>query len=116
MVPDYVASIVGQFGTSTFHVREVVLDIVLELLKGRRQAFMEGLTNLGVAIIDREMAEQVVFEVINGVQPDKIDPYGVMEVLKVYTEAEITSIGHHGDHIRFTGSQILIQSRSKLNR
>ena len=57
MVADYVASIVGQFGTSTFHVREVVLNVILKRLKGRREAFVEGLTNLGVAIIDREMAE-----------------------------------------------------------
>lgn len=48
--------------------------------------------NLGVAIIDREMAEQVVFEIINGVQPDKVDPDGVMEVFEVYTETEITCI------------------------
>ena len=37
MVADYVASIVGQFGASTFHVREVVLNVILELLKGRRK-------------------------------------------------------------------------------
>lgn len=67
MVTDYVASIVGQFGAGTFQVREVILDVVLERLKGHREAFVEGLTNLGVVIIDREMAEQVVFEVINGV-------------------------------------------------
>ena len=67
MVADYVASVVSQFGAGTFHVGEVVLDVVLELLKGRRDAFVEGLPNLGVVIIDREMAEQVVFEVINGV-------------------------------------------------
>ena len=61
MVADYVASVVGQFGAGTFQVREVILDVVLERLKGHREAFVEGLTNLGVVIIDREMAEQVVF-------------------------------------------------------
>ena len=65
MVADYVASIVSQFGTSAFHVGKVVLDVILELLKCRREAFAEALTNLGIAIIDREMAEQVVFEIIN---------------------------------------------------
>ena len=47
MVADYVASIVGQFGASTFHVREVALNVILERLKGRREAFVEGLTKLG---------------------------------------------------------------------
>lgn len=64
MVADYVASIVGQLGSGTFQVYEVVLNIVLERLKGRREAFVEGLTNLGIAIIDREMAEQVVLQAI----------------------------------------------------
>ena len=36
MVADYVASIVGQLGGSTFQVREVVLDVILELIEGRR--------------------------------------------------------------------------------
>ena len=70
MVTDYVASIVGQFGASTFHVGEVVLNVIMELLKGRREAFIESVTNLGITIIKREMAEQVVFEVIDGIQPD----------------------------------------------
>lgn len=44
MVTDYVASIVGQFGASTFHVGEVVLNVIMELLKGRREAFIESVT------------------------------------------------------------------------
>ena len=52
------------------------------------------------------MAEQVVFEVINGVLPDKVDPDGVMEILKAYTETKIDRIGHSRDYIGFTGRQI----------
>ena len=90
MVTDYVAGIVGQLGGSTFQVREVVLNVILELLKGRRETFVECLTDLGVSIVDRKMAEQVTFEIINGVQADKVDPNGVMEVFDVYPETEIT--------------------------
>jgi len=106
MVADYVSGIVSQLGASAFHVREVVLNVILERLKCRREAFVEGLTNLGVAIIDREMAEQMVFEIINSVQPDKVDPNGVMEVFKVYTETEITGISHPGENIRFAGCNL----------
>ena len=90
VVPDYVAGIVGQFRGSTFQVREVVLNVILERLKGRRETFVKCLTDLGVSIIDRKMAEQVAFEIINGVQTDKVDPNGVMEVFEVYPETEIT--------------------------
>ena len=48
------------------------------------------------------------------VQPDEVDPDGVMEILKVYTETKITRIGHSRDYIGFAGLQILIQSGSKL--
>lgn len=47
MVPDYVAGIVGQLGGSTFQVREVVLNVILELIEGRRETFVECLTELG---------------------------------------------------------------------
>ena len=76
MVADYVASIVGQLGGSTFQVREVVLNVILELIEDRRETFVECLTDLGVSIVDRKMAEQVTFEIINGVQADKVDPNG----------------------------------------
>ena len=115
MVADYVAGIVGQLGGSTFQVREVVLNVILELLKGRRETFVECFTNLDVAIIDREMAEQMAFEIINGVQADKVDPNGVMEVFEVYPETEITGISSPGDNISFAGIQIRIQSGHKFN-
>lgn len=98
-VANYVASIVSQLGSSAFHVRVVVTNVIVELLKGHRETFAKRLTNLGITIIDREMAEQVAFEVINGVQPDKVDPDGVMEILKVYTETKIACIGHSRDYI-----------------
>ena len=110
MVADYVASIVGQLGGSTFQVREVVLNVILELVEDRRETFVECLTDLGVSIIDRKMAEQVAFEIINGVQADKVDPNGVMEVFEVYLETEITCISSPGDNISFAGIQIRIQS------
>ena len=74
MVADYVAGIVGQLGASTFQVREVVLNVILELVEDRRETFVECLTDLGVSIVDRKMAEQVTFEIINGVQADKVVP------------------------------------------
>ena len=98
MVTDYVAGIVGQLGGSTFQVREVVLNVILELLKGRRETFVECLTDLGVSIVDRKMAEQVTFEIINGVQADKVDPNGVMEVFEVYPETEITITQKSNDY------------------
>ena len=98
MVADYVAGIVGQLGGSTFQVREVVLNVILELLKGRRETFVECLTDLGVSIVDREMAEQVAFEIINGIQADKVDPNGVMEVFDVYPETEITITQKSNDY------------------
>ena len=70
---------------------------------------MECLTDLGVSIIDRKMAEQVAFEIINGVQSDKVDSDGVMEVFEVYPETEITRISSPGDNISFAGIQIRIQ-------
>ena len=45
MVADYVAGIVGQLGGSTFQVREVVLNVILELIEGRRETFVECLTD-----------------------------------------------------------------------
>ena len=106
----------SQFGASAFHVCEVVLNVILELLKGRREAFAKRLTNLGIAIIDREMAKQVAFEIINGVQPNEVDADGMMEILKVHTEAKITCIGHSGDHIGFAGGQIIIQRGRRTRR
>ena len=70
---------------------------------------------LVVSIVDREMAEQVSFEIINGVQADKVDPNGVMEVFEVYPETEITRISSPGDNISFAGIQIRIQSGHKFN-
>ena len=64
---------------------------------------------MGVSIIDREMAEQVAFEIINGVQADKVDPNEVMEVFEVYPKTEITRISSPGDNISFAGIQIRIQ-------
>ena len=110
VVTDYVADIVGQLGGSTFQVREVVLNVILELIEDRRETFVECLTDLGVSIVDRKMAEQVTFEIINGVQADKVDPNGVMEVFEVYPETEITCISSLGDNISFAGIQIRIQS------
>ena len=46
-VADYVAGIVGQFGASAFHVREIVLNVIVELLKGHRETFAKRLTKLG---------------------------------------------------------------------
>lgn len=115
VVTDYVAGIVGQLGGSTFQVREVVLNVILELIEDRRETFVECLTDLGVSIVDRKMAEQVTFEIINGVQADKVDPNGVMEVFEVYLETEITCISSLGDNISFAGIQIRIQSGHKFN-
>ena len=98
VVPDYVAGIVGQLGGSTFQVREVVLNVILELIEGRRETFVECFTNLGIPIVDRKMAEQVSFEIINGVQADKVDPNGVMEVFEVYPETEITITQKSNDY------------------
>ena len=41
VVPDYVAGIVGQLGGSTFQVREVVFNVILELIIGLRETFTE---------------------------------------------------------------------------
>ena len=85
------------------------MNVILELIEDRRETFVECLTDLGVPIVDREMAEQVPFEIINGVQADKVDPNGVMEVFEVYPETEITGISSPGDNIGFAGIQIRIQ-------
>lgn len=114
-VASYVASIMGQLGTSTFLVCEVILDIVLECLEGHGEVFAEVLTNLGIVIIDREMAKQMVFEIVDGVEMDEVNPDGMMEVFKVYTETEITSISHPGDNIRFAGGQVFVQSGHKFS-
>ena len=98
IVCDDVTGVVSQLGGSTFQVREVVLNVILELLKGRRETFVECLTDLGVSIVDREMAEQVAFEIINGIQADKVDPNGVMEVFDVYPETEITITQKSNDY------------------
>ena len=86
MVADYVSGIVSQFGASTFKVNEVVSDVVLKALEGLWQAFVECVMNLSVVVIDRKMAKQMLFEVIDGVQPDEVDPDRMIEILKVYTE------------------------------
>ena len=109
MVADYVSGIVSQFGAGTFKAGEVVSDVVLKALEGLWQAFVECLMNLSVVVIDRKMAKQMLFEVIDGVQADKVDPNGVMEVFEVYPETEITRISSPGDNISFAGIQIRIQ-------
>ena len=81
-----ITSIVSQLGASAFQVREIVLDAVLMALEAFWQAFIECLTNLAVPVIDREMAEQMVFEVVDGIQPNKVDSNRVMEIFKVNTE------------------------------
>ena len=86
VVCDDVTGVVSQFGASTFKVGEVVSDVVLKALEGLWQAFVECVMNLSVVVIDRKMTKQMVFEVIDGVQPYKVDPNGMMEILKIYTE------------------------------
>ena len=86
VVCDDVPGVVSQFGASTFKVGEVVSDVVLKALEGLWQAFVECVMNLNIVVIDRKMAKQMLFEVIDGVQPDEVDPNRVMEILKVYTE------------------------------
>jgi len=86
VVCDDVTGIVSQFRASAFKVSEVVSDVVLKAQEGLWQAFMECVMNLSVVVIDRKMAKQMLFEVINGVQPDEVDPDGMVEILKVYTE------------------------------
>ena len=86
MVCDDVTGVVSQFGASTFKVGEVVSDVVLKALEGLWQAFVECVMNLNIVVIDRKMAKQMLFEVIDGVQPDEVNPNRVMEILKVYTE------------------------------
>ena len=81
-----ITSIVSQLGASAFQVREIVLDAVLKALEAFWQAFIERLTNLVVAIIDREMAKQMVFKVVDGIELDKVDADGVMEIFKVNAE------------------------------
>ena len=67
-------------------MREIVLNAVLEALEAFWQAFIECLTNLTVSVIDREMTEQMVFKVVDGVQPDKVDADGMMEIFEINTE------------------------------
>ena len=86
MVCDDVTGVVSQFGASTFKVGEVVSDVVLKAQEGLWQAFVECVMNLNVVVIDRKMAKQMLFEVIDGIQPDEVDPDRMMEILKVYTE------------------------------
>ena len=77
----------SQLWARTFKVREVVLDVILKALEAFWQAFIESLTNLAVSVIDRKMAEQMVLEIVDGVQSDEVDPDGVMEVFEVYSES-----------------------------
>ena len=86
MVCDDVTGVESQFGASTFKVGEVVSDVVLKAQEGLWQAFVECVMNLNVVLIDRKMAKQMLFEVIDGIQPDEVDPDSMMEILKVYTE------------------------------
>ena len=86
VVCDDVTGVVSQFRASTFKVSEVVSDVVLKALEGLWQAFVECVMNLSVVVIDRKMTKQMAFEVIDGVQPDEVDPDRMMEILKVYTE------------------------------
>lgn len=51
-----------------------------------RAVALECLTNLTVSVIDREMTEQMVFKVVDGVQPDKVDADGMMEIFEINTE------------------------------
>ena len=81
--------------SGAFEVREIVLNAVLEALEAFWQAFIECLTNLTVSVIDREMTEQMVFKVVDGVQPDKVDADGMVEIFEINTETEVTSIGNN---------------------
>ena len=70
--------------SGAFEVREIVLNAVLEVLEAFWQAFIECLTNLTVSVIDREMTEQMVFKVVDGVQPDKVDADGMIVNANIY--------------------------------
>ena len=87
MVANYVSRIVGQLGASTFQMCKVVPNVIVEPLKGLWEAFGEGIMDMGVVIVRRKMAEQMVFAVVDGVQVNEVDANGVMEILKVDTEA-----------------------------
>ena len=81
-----ITGIVSKLWSGAFEVREIVLNAVLEALEAFWQAFIECLTNLTVSVIDREMTEQMVFKVVDGVQPDKVDADGMMEIFEINTE------------------------------
>jgi len=116
VVADDVSSVMGQFGTGAFHMREVIPDVIVELLEGIWEAFVECVMNLGVVIIDRKMAEQMVLEVINRIKPNKVNPDGMVEILKVYPEAQIAGIDNIRNHIGFVCGKILVQDRRMVIR
>ena len=116
VVANYVPGVMGQLGAGAFHMREVIPDVIVELLEGLWKAFVECVMNLGVVIIDRKMAEQVVLEVINRVKPHEVDPDGMMEILKVNPETQVSGIDNIRNHIGLTGGKIFVQAGRTVAR
>jgi len=82
---------------------------VLKLLEVFWQVFVESVLNLRVPVIDREMAEQVVFEIVDGIEADEVDANGVMEMLQIHTKSKVTRICNNRNNIRLPGRYVLIQ-------
>ena len=57
VVCDDITGIVSQFRAGAFQVYEVVQNIIVEALEALWQVFVELVTNMAVAVIDREMPE-----------------------------------------------------------
>ena len=62
------------------------------------------------------MAEQVVFDIVNRVQMNKVDRHWVVEILKVNTVPQIASVSNAGNDICFMRSYIFVKGRLYICR
>ena len=92
----------GHLGAAALKERIVVSNVIVKPLRVLRQAFVERILNYIVLVVHREMAEQVVFEIVNGIQMNEVYANRMMEVFEVYPETQVTSINNTGNNIFLT--------------
>ena len=80
LITDQIACVVGQLGTSAFHVDVVVADVLLELAAVFRKGSDKVIGYPGGLIICREVADDVILYGIEEIMPGEVQTKGLTEV------------------------------------
>ena len=91
MICNNATGIIGWLRARALQVCEVVLNIIVDTPNVLWQTFAESIIDLSILIIDWKMAKHMAFEIINGVQADKINPDGMMEIFRIHVCHRLTA-------------------------